>query len=734
LSSQQRLRGIRVLKAVSSAVRLHILNLLFDKGPLSYTELMNLLKMSPSRDAGRFAYHLKFLLKADLIEADVESKKYCLTELGKMVIDVAEEIEKKSFKAQKVLVRTSRYALEEFDVNKIAESLIKEAGLPVELAQKIAKEAERRLVKAKTKYLTAPLIREVVNAILIEKGLEEYRHKLTRLGLPVHDVSSLLAKSSTFQGASFICEEAGKNVFEEYALLNVLPRDVADAYLSGALHIHNLSQWVLKPDEIVHDLRFFFKNGLKLEKVSVFQPSLPSPKSLEAALTMVFNVIMQSAREVSDAQTLEYFNVFLAPFVKGVENSRAKEALRLFVFNVSQFTNVSINLELTVPDFVAEKPAVGVFGEQQGTYGDFFEESQLLSSLLLEVLAEESMHKPLLNPKIIVKMRPETFENEKAATMLQEAHRLASEKGMLYFASLSEKNEKHSTFSVSGCMLKADLKGDWEIDTLRASILGCVTVNLPRIAYECEKEKEKFFEILRDRLEMSAHALEIKYRGLKTRGKGLLPFLMHGVDGDQYLRLESSARLINLAGLREAAEAFYGKSVYEDENTLKFALETAKYVSDFAFKADKRREKRLLPSALPFIEASERLARLDIERYGVSKVRFLGTREKPYYSTFSRISIQDVEKFSRSMSVEKEMRELLNGGSLTVLELGDTFYEPGELLSLSRKLVENYEVDFFTYNRNLTYCLNCKRSWFGLLNKCPSCGAVSTLTTFKRYA
>ena len=734
MSSQQRLRGIRVLKAVSSAVRLHILNLLFDKGPLSYTELMNLLKMSPSRDAGRFAYHLKFLLRADLIEADVESKKYCLTELGKMVIDVAEEIEKKSFKAQKVLVRTSRYALEEFDVNKIAESLIKEAGLPVELAQKIAKEAERRLVKAKTKYLTAPLIREVVNAILIEKGLEEYRHKLTRLGLPVHDVSSLLAKSSTFQGASVICEEAGKNVFEEYTLLNVLPRDVADAYLSGALHIHNLSQWVLKPDEIVHDLRFFFKNGLKLEKVSVFQPSLPSPKSLEASLTMVFNVIMQSEREVSDAQTLEYFNVFLAPFLKGVENSRAKEALRLFIFNVSQFTNVSINLELTVPDFVAEKPAVGVSGEQQGTYGDFFEESQLLSSLLLEVLAEESMHKPLLNPKIIVKMRPETFENEKAATMLQEAHRLASEKGMLYFASLSEKNEKHSTFSVSGCMLKADLKGDWEIDTLRASILGCVTVNLPRIAYECEKEKEKFFEVLRDRLEMSAHTLEIKYRGLKTRGKGLLPFLMQGVDGDQYLRLESSARLINLAGLRESAEAFYGKSVYEDENTLKFALETAKYVSDFAFKADKRREKRLLPSALPFIEASERLARLDIERYGVSKVRFLGTREKPCYSTFSRISIQDVEKFSRSMSGEKEMRELLNGGSLTVLELGDTFYDPGELLSLSRKLVENYEVDFFTYNRNLTYCLNCKRSWFGLLNKCPSCGAVSTLTTFKRYA
>ena len=63
------MRGVKILKAVSSPLRLQILNLLFDRGPLSYTELMGSLKMNPSRDAGRFAYHLKFLLKADLVEA-----------------------------------------------------------------------------------------------------------------------------------------------------------------------------------------------------------------------------------------------------------------------------------------------------------------------------------------------------------------------------------------------------------------------------------------------------------------------------------------------------------------------------------------------------------------------------------------------------------------------------------------------------------------------------------------
>ncbi|PIX32141.1 hypothetical protein COZ60_00730, partial [Candidatus Bathyarchaeota archaeon CG_4_8_14_3_um_filter_42_8] len=128
-----------------------------------------------------------------------------------------------------MLVRTSRFAPEEFDANKIANSLIKETKMPAELAQKVAKEAEKWLLKSKTKYLTAPLVREVANAILIEKGLEEYRHKLTRLGLPVYDVTTLIdTKSKTSEGSASIHETAGETVLKEYILLNVFPRDIAD--------------------------------------------------------------------------------------------------------------------------------------------------------------------------------------------------------------------------------------------------------------------------------------------------------------------------------------------------------------------------------------------------------------------------------------------------------------------------------------------------------------------------
>jgi ribonucleoside-triphosphate reductase len=710
------------------------LNLLFDKGLLSYTELLSSLKMNPSRDAGRFAYHLKFLLKAGLMEADVETRKYCLTELGRMVIDVAERIEKKASKQKGMLVRTSRFALEDFDANKIANSLLRETRMPAELAQKVAKEAEKRLLKSKTKYLTAPLVREVVNAILIEKGLEEYRHKLTRLGLPIYDVTALInAKSKSSEGSGSVHETAGKTVLEEYMLLNVSSRDIADAHLSGSLHINGLSSWILKPSEIMHDLRFFFQNGLNLEKINASRLSYSPPQSLESALSIAFNVLLHSASEIGEMQTVDYFNIFIAPFVKSRATSEVKESLRLFIANINQHVNASLGLELITPSFIADKLAIGPYGRSSGKYGDFREESQILASLILEIFAEESARKPIFNPKIIIKVRPETFLDEKARDMLFKAHEVASERGIPCFANLSEKGQEHSTFSGSGFSYKTDLNEDWEIDTLRTGCLGYVTVNLPRIAYESGKDKARFYEIFKERFEMAVHALEIKDRALRQYETGLLPFLTQTINGDHYFRLENGSRLINLAGLKEAIEAFYGKSIRDCENAFDFIDGIKQNTQSLLHKMGRKRGKRLSTAIVPNSEASERLVQLDVEKYGIAKVRFSGTREKPFYSTINKLILQDGKIPTDSLLFERKTLELSAGGNLTVVELGENGQRPDELVSLTKQIFESYHTEFLVYDRQLTYCVNCKKSWFGLLHKCPSCGSTGTLTVFDRF-
>jgi len=735
MSVSHRVRGVKVLKAVSSTIRLQILNLLFDRGPLSYTELMGALKMNPGRDAGRFAYHLKFLLKADLVEADVEARKYVLTDLGKMVIEVADKVEQKAFKPKGLLVRTSRSSLEEFDANKIADSLMREAKMPAELAQKVAKEAEKQLLKSKAKYLTAPLVREIVNAILIDKGLEEHRHKLTRLGLPVHEVSSLLeAKCKALQGSASVVDAAGEAVLKEYTLLNVFPRDVADAHLSGALHVHGLSHWILKPNQMMHDLRFFMHDHQKQGKASVSQTCVLPPQGFESALALVKNVLQCSASEVCEGQGFDYFNVFLAPFAKDVEATKIKEALRLFIADACRYANVSLGLELVVPEFVARSPAFGVSGKVMGKYGDFVEEAQTVASLMLDVLAELSAQRPLFNPTVIMKVRPEAFSDSRAEAVLLKANSLASEKGMPYFASLASMDRKQATFSALGCCLSSDQSGDWEIDTLRAGCLGCVSISLPRVAYECEKDKVRFFEVLRERLEMAGRALEIKSRALEQRGRGLLPFLLQDADGDRYLRLESCSWIINIVGVSEAVEAFCGKSPHTEEEALQFAEEVTQTIQTFTQKTGKRRGRRLLPAVLPCLEASERLALADVERFGVGKVRFSGMRERPYYSSLGRMRLESGGLVSACVQADAKLRGLRAGGSLCAIDLGESEHKPGDLLALTKQLVQDNVLDLFTYDRKMTCCVNCGESWLGLLHKCPSCGAVGSLRFFDRFS
>jgi ribonucleoside-triphosphate reductase (formate) len=734
MSLPPRARGVKVLKAVSSPLRLQILNLLFDKSSLSYTELMNHLKMNPSRDAGRFAYHLKFLLKANLVEVDSEAKKYYLTDLGKMVIDVADRVEKKAVKPKGMLVRTSHFTFEEFDANKIANSLIREAKMPADQAQKTAKETEKLLIKSKIKYLTAPLIREIVNVTLIEKGLEDYRHKLTRLGLPVHEVTALIeAKNPLEPGSALVT--AGKSVFREYTLLNVFPRDIADAHVSGALHLNGLSTWVLKPSEVQHDLRFFLQNGLYLETLDPQQHSQKPPETFEAAVAIAFAVLLLSKPEVNETQTLDYFNVFLAPYAKGLDAANMKETLRLFILNVNQHADAAIGLELNVPSFLAEKPAVAAQGKPVGKYAEYALETRLLASLILNICAEESSPKPLLNPKLIVKLDLETLKDEAATAILLKAHSLAQDKGNVYFVNSQQKMGKTLAFSATGVKLESDLSEDWETDTLRTGCLGYVSINLPRVVRESEKDKTKLFDLLKERCELALRALNIKHRALKQYGKNALPFLMQSTNGDTYFRLENCSGIINIAGLDEAIESFTGKPVSSPES-MKLLEELVQNVQAYINKTGRKHGKRLFPAILRSPEASARLAQLDVEKYGIAKVKYSGNREKPFYATTRRLQLQ-LGNFlsvpSDQLEVQRKIKALNKGGSLIVVDMNGSETKPEDLLKLTASLMENHGAEFLTYNRIVTYCCNCHKSWYGNLHKCPACGSMGALVEFDRF-
>ena len=444
---------------------------------------------------------------------------------------------------------------------------------------------------------------------------------------------------------------------------------------------------------------------------------------------------MHANEEVNRTQTCDYFNVFLAPYAKGVEASRLKENLRLFILNLNQQTDTTLGLELSIPKSTAEKEANGPQGKISGRYADFTQESQQLASLIIELFIEESAKKPLLNPKLIIKINSDTLTDENAKTLLLKAHQLAAEKGIPYFTNATKKEAENTSFSSTGVKLSPDLTGDWETDTLRTGCLGCVTINLPRIVQECEKDKNEFFDLAKERFELAARALGVKNNALKQFGKNSLPFLLKNVNGDVYFRLENCSRIINLAGLKEAVEAFTEKSINSEEGR-RFSEEIIQSILAFRQKVGRKHGKRLYPVILSNSEASERLAQLDIEKYGVAKVKFSGTREKPYYSTVRKAQIKAGDILSippEMLNATQKTRGLSAGGALDIIDLGGAEFKPEALMDLTLRLIQNQSTEFFTYNRTISYCDNCKKSWFGTQHKCPSCGSMSNLTNFDRF-
>ncbi len=143
----------------------------------------------------------------------------------------------------------------------------------------------------KTRYLTSPLVREFINSLLLEKGLEEYRHRLTRLGMPVYDVYQVIEETGKKGLPVSVIENAAKSsVLKEYVLLKGVPRYVADAHLSGLIHLDMTEGWLLKPDYASHDLKSFISLSEQIHKI---------PENIYFALKLIERIHSQSSNEVS---------------------------------------------------------------------------------------------------------------------------------------------------------------------------------------------------------------------------------------------------------------------------------------------------------------------------------------------------------------------------------------------------------------------------------------------------
>jgi anaerobic ribonucleoside-triphosphate reductase len=732
-----------IFSAASAPLRHQILKLLHVHSALGYSEIMSQLGLNPGRDAGKFAYHLRTLLKAGLLEVEKDSKKYRLTALGNTMIGFSQEVEEHILREEgKLLVRTSRLAMEEFDREKIAQALNVEAGIPLDLAQRIAEETEERLLKLDTLYLTAPLIREFVNAILVEKGLQEYRRKHTRLGLPVFDVTNLVENA---EAASLNVEDirfvTGETVMRDYVFLNVLPRRVADAHLEGNLHVNNAESWIIKPDEVQHDLRVFLKDGFNVNRVNSLMMTVTAPKTFEAALTLTEAMIHACRTEVAEEQGIPHFNVLLAPFVKGLFLEDLRRILKRFVFSLSYLSNgrqglpaVSLGLDFTVPPHLQKMTVTSGQGDSLGCYGDYFEEALKILVALLDVVFEDDAHRPILNPHLALQLSEDSLTSKEVEPPLMKAHELAARWGLPHFINSSLTGQQQAAYFVNGNRLAPDWTGDWELDTMRTGTLGTIVVNLPRLALEFPRDERRYLRGVSNSLKTALTALRGKHKAIEKRvSQALLPLLSQEIANEPYLRLANTAVNVSIVGLNEATKIQTDKQLHEGAGAVDYATKILGHMALEAKKLSWNSGVRMSLAQSVNSEAATRFAELDVKKYGWTNVFAQGSESAPYYTDTGAMPLEADVALEDRLRIEGCFHTHLNGGHLSLIELEEPERSPEALLKMSRHICQT-PIGAFAYTRSYGYCLNCKKAVGGQQKKCPECKTVKNFLQYSRLS
>ena len=343
-----------------------------------------------------------------------------------------------------LFVQTSSHDILKWDREKIAKALVKETNIDINLAKVIAIEVENMIKVSKIKEITAPLVRELTNAKLVEYGFENFRKQHTRLGYPIYDVEQIICvpnkeNANVPHGPEATNMTLAEGIKKEYALINVFTPEVTKAHINGEIHLHDLG-FIDRPYCSGQNPAYVAKFGLNLPNaISAAKPA----KNPEIFLEHIVKFSAALQCNFAGAIGWDAVNVFLSPYLKGVDDKRMKQLAQILLFEFAQqavarggqsiFSDLNIYWE--TPKHFAKTEAVGPGGVMTGnTYSDYIEDAQRFTKAVFTVFHEgDAAGRPFFFPKPEVHMTEKFFKTEGHEEFLSQISDVAAEKGNTYF-------------------------------------------------------------------------------------------------------------------------------------------------------------------------------------------------------------------------------------------------------------------------------------------------------------
>ena len=640
-----------------------------------------------------------------------------------------------------LLVRRSDDDLALFDSQRIVDALVREAHIDLDLATEISLEVRRFIEKLGLRTLSSSLIRGLVDAKLLELGLEEAHRAHTRLGVPFYDVhrtihSSLresISQPCGPEGTSLMLAEAIKR---EYAIQAVFSEQVANAHLVGDIHIHEIGA-IDRPLSIMCSIDYVKQFGISLPQG--FASSSPARRA-EVLVAHIIKLSAAMQSHIAGPIVWDSLNFFLAPFLAGLDASAAKQLAQALVFEFStpsvsrsgQSVFADLHIDWEAPAYMRELPAVGPSGMQMDkTYSEYRAEAHLFLQTLLDVFIEgDSLGRTFLTPRLILHITPRFNEMPGYRQVLEQASRIAVARGEFTIAfdrddegafgrryGIEEENgvEKAASYS-------------W-----RSSQLQAVSLNLPRVGYLSSGDQLKVFEELTRLMDVAAQAhLEKRVfleKLLALGEKGPLALLTVRAAGVPLLRLSWTTHSIGVVGLNELCRAVLGADIHHSEETLEFAVKTLTHLKRESQRLSDKHKVRFLLTGRSNELAAARLARLDLRLFGRTAAKVVcgdPASNAPYYTDSVRLSAASEITVLDRVRTEGIFHEIGLTDIATEIWMGSITPAAEDLGRLISQAFYQSSCAGLVFCPEFTVCGDCGRHSTGLLHVCAHCGSSRT--------
>jgi len=528
----------------------------------------------------------------------------------------------------------------------------------------------------------------------------------------------------TYSVGGLILSNSGA-VTANYWLSEIYDQEIADAHRNADIHIHDLSMltgycagWSLKQ---------LIKEGLG--GITGKITSAPA-KHLSVLCNQMVNFLGIMQNEWAGAQAFSAFDTYLAPFVKADNLSypEVKKCIEAFIYGVNtpsrwgtQAPFSNITLDWTVPDDLAELPAIVGGREMDFKYKDCKKEMDMVNKAFIETMIEGDSNGRGFQYPILTYSITKDFDwsdNENNRLLFE----MTSKYGTPYFSNYINSDMQPSDVRSMCCRLRLDLRelrkktGGYFGSGESTGSVGVVTINMPRIAY-LSANKDEFYARLNRMMDIAARSLKIK-RGVITKllKEGLYPYTR------RYLgTFDNHFSTIGLIGMNEVGlNANWLRADMSDKRTQEFTKEVLNHMRNRLSDYQEQYGDLYNLEATPAESTAYRLAKHDRKRWPAIKTAGK-PGDTPYYTNSSHLPVDYTTDIFDALDIQDDLQTLYTSGTVFHAFLGEKLPDWKAAANLVKTIADNYKLPYYTLSP--TYSI-CKEHGYlaGEVAVCPHCG------------